>query len=205
MMSRLGFCCAHAYAQAKAMTIAARRGMLLMNRAIGSLVLVRCRVLLYFITCGPEDGCREKPKILETQRKGGSGGLIKRRNQLFSIPPVTPFLRVSKVLIFCYRALFPTLPEEAALMRLLGSVCLLVIGFSLLPQKALPQSATASPSPSIAQAAPQTQTTEYTLPPDKLAKAKALYDLRGKLRIIDTLYGLLVLLALLQFGVAAKY
>src|SRR5260221_964329 len=146
-----------------------------------------------------------KPKILETQRKGGSGGLIKRRNQLFSIPPVTPFLRVSKVLIFCYRALFPTLPEEAALMRLLGSVCLLVIGFSLLPQKALPQSATASPSPSIAQAAPQTQTTEYTLPSDKLAKAKALYDLRGMLRIIDTAYSLIVLLAILSLGIAARY
>jgi Zn-dependent protease with chaperone function len=38
-----------------------------------------------------------------------------------------------------------------------------------------------------------------------LAKSKALYDLRGKLRIIDTVYGLLILLGLLYFGVAAKY
>ncbi len=30
---------------------------------------------------------------------------------------------------------------------------------------------------------------QYTLPPDKLAKSKALYDLRGKLRIIDAIYG----------------
>jgi Zn-dependent protease with chaperone function len=62
-----------------------------------------------------------------------------------------------------------------------------------------------SPSPSAAQAAPQTQTTEYTLPPDKLAKSTALYNLRGKLRIFDAIYGLLVLLALLYFGVAAKF
>jgi len=52
------------------------------------------------------------------------------------------------------------------------------------------------------QAAP---TTQYTLPPDKLAKSKALYDLRGKLRIIDTGYGLLILLGLLYLGIAAKY
>jgi Zn-dependent protease with chaperone function len=55
------------------------------------------------------------------------------------------------------------------------------------------------------QATPATQTTQYTLPPDKLAKSKALYDLRGKLRIIDTAYSLLVLLALLALGIAAKY
>ena len=55
------------------------------------------------------------------------------------------------------------------------------------------------------QANPATQTTQYTLPPDKLAKSKALYDLRGKLRIIDTAYSLLVLLALLALGIAAKY
>jgi Zn-dependent protease with chaperone function len=59
--------------------------------------------------------------------------------------------------------------------------------------------------PAAVQNTSQTQTTEYTLPPDKLAKSKALYELRGKLRIIDTLYGLLILLGLLYFGVAAKY
>jgi len=61
-----------------------------------------------------------------------------------------------------------------------------------------------SPSvkPDTSQAAP---TTQYTLPPDKLAKSKALYDLRGKLRIIDTVYSLVVLLAILYLGIAAKY
>ena len=60
-------------------------------------------------------------------------------------------------------------------------------------------------TPAAAQDTPATQTTQYTLPPDKLAKSKALYDLRGKLRIIDTAYSLLVLLALLALGIAAKY
>ena len=90
-------------------------------------------------------------------------------------------------------------------MKLLGSVVLLALCFSAMPQKAQAQTPTASSSPAAEQSAPQTQTTEYTLPPDKLAKSKALYDLRGKLRIIDTAYSLLVLFALLALGIAAKY
>jgi len=94
-------------------------------------------------------------------------------------------------------------------MKLFGSLCLLALCIGISSHKAFAQAPTVSPSASITpaatQAAPQTQTTQYTLPPDKLAKAKALYDLRGKLRIIDTLFSLLVLLALLYFGVAAKY
>jgi STE24 endopeptidase len=62
-----------------------------------------------------------------------------------------------------------------------------------------------SATPAASQARPATQTAQYTLPPDKLAKSKALYDLRGKLRIIDTAYSLLVLLAILALGIAAKY
>ncbi len=92
-------------------------------------------------------------------------------------------------------------------MKLLSSLLLLVICLSFMPQKALAQAPAAPPSPTAntAQSAPAMQTSEYTLPPDKLAKSTALYDLRGKLRIIDTLYGLLILLGLLYFGVAAKY
>ena len=62
-------------------------------------------------------------------------------------------------------------------------------------------------TPGVAQvsAVPATQTTEYTLPPDKLAKAKALYDLRGRLRIIDTVWSFAVLLIILYLGIAAKY
>lgn len=90
-------------------------------------------------------------------------------------------------------------------MRLLGSLLVLALGLCFLSQKAVAQAPAASPSPAAAQPAPAAQTTQYTLPPDKLAKSKALYDLRGKLRIIDTVYGLLILLGLLLFGVAAKY
>src|SRR5260221_4593589 len=94
--------------------------------------------------------------------------------------------------------------RERCSMKLAGSIALLFLCVLLMPQcsnaqeKAQPQAASAS------QSAPAS-TTAYTLSPDKLAKAKALYELRGKLRIIDTLYSLLVLLALLYLGVAAKY
>lgn len=91
------------------------------------------------------------------------------------------------------------------LMKLLASTLLLVLSFSLIPVKAHAQSPAMSPSPTATQNAPQAPTTEYTLPPDKLAESKALYDLRGRLRIIETLYGLLILLGLLYLGVAAKF
>lgn len=90
-------------------------------------------------------------------------------------------------------------------MKLLASVLLFALSLSLIPVKMHAQSPAASPAPSATQSAPHTETTQYTLPPDKLAKSKALYDLRGKLRIIDTIYGLLILLGLLYFGVAARY
>jgi Zn-dependent protease with chaperone function len=90
-------------------------------------------------------------------------------------------------------------------MKLLGSLLLLALCLSVLPQKAVAQAPTASSSPSAAPATPATETTEYTLPPDKLVKSRALYNLGGKLRIIDTIYGLLILLGLLYFGIAAKY
>ena len=90
-------------------------------------------------------------------------------------------------------------------MKLLGSLLLLVFCFALVPQKVIAQAAAPAASPAAAHATSATQTTEYTLPPDKLAKAKGLYDLRGRLRIIDTIYGLLVLLGLLYLGIAGKF
>ncbi|HZE80588.1 MAG TPA: M48 family metallopeptidase, partial [Candidatus Polarisedimenticolia bacterium] len=93
-------------------------------------------------------------------------------------------------------------------MKLLGSVCLLVLCLGISSQKQAIAQATAAPSVSatpVTQGKAATQTLQYTLPPDKLAKSKALYDLRGKLRIIDTAYSLLVLLAILALGIAAKY
>ncbi len=90
-------------------------------------------------------------------------------------------------------------------MKLLASLLLLVLSFSLIPVKAHAQSPAASSSPAAASSAPQTQTTEYTLPPDKLAKSTALYKQRFTLRIIEAVYGIVILLALLYFGVAAKF
>src|SRR4051794_28468048 len=90
-------------------------------------------------------------------------------------------------------------------MKVLGSLCLLVLWIGISSQKTTAQTAAspvATPSAEVKSASP---TSAYTLPPDKLAKSKALYDLRGKLRIIDTAYSLLVLLALLALGIAAKY
>lgn len=90
-------------------------------------------------------------------------------------------------------------------MKLFGSLCLFALCVGISSHKALAQAPSASPSASAIQSVPATPTTQYTLPPDKLAKSKALYELRGTLRIIDTAYSLIVLLALLYFGVAAKY
>jgi STE24 endopeptidase len=94
-------------------------------------------------------------------------------------------------------------------MKLVGALCLLVLGVGISSAKGVIEasaaSSSASATPVPAQNAATMQTSQYTLPPDKLAKSKALYDLRGKLRIIDTAYSLLVLLALLSLGIAAKY
>lgn len=48
-------------------------------------------------------------------------------------------------------------------------------------------------------------TTEYTLPSDKLAKSKALYDISGRMRIIGTIWGFVVLLGILYLGVVARF
>src|SRR5579859_3840887 len=110
-----------------------------------------------------------------------------------------------------FSAILRTFPifYGGCLMKLFGSLCLLALCVGISSHKAVAQTPGASPSasatPAAVQSAPATQTTQYTLPPDKLAKSKALYDLRGKLRIIDTVYGLLILLGLLYFGVAARY
>src|SRR5579864_4884369 len=49
------------------------------------------------------------------------------------------------------------------------------------------------------------QTTEYTLPPDKLRQSEALYRLDMKFAVLGTLYSWLVLLAVLRWGMAARF
>jgi Zn-dependent protease with chaperone function len=83
----------------------------------------------------------------------------------------------------------------------LGLVLLVLL---LLSAFARVQAQSPAVTPTTAASAP-TQTTEYTLPPDKLAKATALYELGGRLRIITTVWSLAVLLALLFLGIVARY
>jgi Zn-dependent protease with chaperone function len=118
-----------------------------------------------------------------------------RRNQ--PISTAADFLLPCRVL--------PNSQGDNVLMKLLGPLMLLALLLTVAPKSVSAQTQSPSSSPAAGQKTPATQTAEYTLPPDKLAKSKALYQLGGKLRIIDTVYGLLILLGLLYFGVAAGY
>jgi Zn-dependent protease with chaperone function len=71
---------------------------------------------------------------------------------------------------------------------------------------------TVSPTPAVtssssvrADSSQPGPTAEYTLPPDKLAKSKALYEISGRLRITGTIWGFLVLLGILFLGVVARF
>src|SRR5689334_20977560 len=87
--------------------------------------------------------------------------------------------------------------------KLLAAASALLFLFALTTTNAAAQQSQAAPALENGRSA--TTVTSYTLPPDKLAKAKALYILRGRLRIIDTVLAFIVLLAVLYLGVAARY
>ena len=59
--------------------------------------------------------------------------------------------------------------------------------------------------PSTAPGAEPKKIIEYSLPADKLEKSHALYLQSIRTQIVDTIYGFLILLALLYFGVAARF
>jgi STE24 endopeptidase len=84
-------------------------------------------------------------------------------------------------------------------------LCLVLLSWGAFAQSPHAAPTTAATVSEITTEIVSAPTTAYTLPPDKLAKAKALYDLRGRLRIIETIYGLVVLLAILYFGIVARY
>ncbi len=88
-------------------------------------------------------------------------------------------------------------------MKLVSSFALLFLCLVLFPRDGVAQNS-APAAASVSQATPA-PTTAYTLPPDKLAKATALYHLGSKLRIIGVVYSLLILLAILHLGIAARY
>jgi STE24 endopeptidase len=87
-------------------------------------------------------------------------------------------------------------------MRLRVCTVLLLATFTAFaPGSLRAQAPASSPTATNSAAMP---VTEYTLPPDKLAKAKALYDVRGKFRVLGPLYYLFLLWVLLRFGIAAR-
>jgi STE24 endopeptidase len=92
-------------------------------------------------------------------------------------------------------------------MKVTAIMVLLAGCILLLCEDAIAQSPAPTPTQAVAGAPTPaaTPTTVYTLPPDKLEKSKALYDVRVKMRFIATVWSFVVLLAVLYFGIAAKY
>src|SRR5256885_13218120 len=88
-------------------------------------------------------------------------------------------------------------------MRLLAGAFVLLFVVALHPSDATAEQA--QPAPAMQAAPTQTPTTAYTLSSDKLAKAKALYILRSRLLIIETVFSFAVLLVILYTGIAARY
>ena len=64
---------------------------------------------------------------------------------------------------------------------------------------------TVPPQPNTRPTVTAKQTTEYTLPPDKLRQAEALYKLEIKLGIFGLIYSWAVVLAVLSWGIGARY
>lgn len=66
--------------------------------------------------------------------------------------------------------------------------------------------ASAASAQTTTQAAPVAHTvTQYSLPPDQLAKAHALYTVRVTLHFVETVYGLILLLFILRFRLGPKF
>ncbi len=97
--------------------------------------------------------------------------------------------------------------KRSRALALSFALILMALVFATNVPPCLAQTGTPTPSQPAATSAsaPATQTSVYTLPPDKLAKSKALYDLRGTLRIVGTVWSFVVLIALLYLGVVARY
>jgi Zn-dependent protease with chaperone function len=66
-------------------------------------------------------------------------------------------------------------------------------------------SASETPTEASALAAAHSDHTAYTLPPDKLAKSKALHKFRVTLNFAEPIWGILSLIILLQLGVFARF
>jgi len=86
--------------------------------------------------------------------------------------------------------------------------CLLLLVGGSLAQSSLAQSSTQSQSAAAASSASQGEAaprvTSYTLPPDKLQKAHALYIIQSWLFLVSTVYGFVILWLLLRWRWVAK-
>jgi STE24 endopeptidase len=80
----------------------------------------------------------------------------------------------------------------------------LLLLLALLPLVPAAVHAETTPTEAAAIAAAQNDHSAYTLPPDKLAKAEALYRVQVALGFGGTLWGIVVLVLILQLGVAAR-
>ncbi len=86
-------------------------------------------------------------------------------------------------------------------MRLSTCFVLFLTLVSLVP---IATHAETTPTEAVAIAAANNDHSAYALPPDKLAKAQALYRLRVALDFGGTIWGIVVLVLILQLGVAAR-
>lgn len=81
---------------------------------------------------------------------------------------------------------------------------ILLLLFAFVPLASSGARAATTPTEAAAIAAANKDHSAYSLPPDKLVKARALYHVRVALDFGSTLWGLVVLLLILQLGVAAR-
>ncbi|ADW67759.1 M48 family metallopeptidase [Granulicella tundricola] len=87
-------------------------------------------------------------------------------------------------------------------MRLRPLLLILLAFVALLPLNGCQKATT--PTEAAALQAAATDTTAYTLPPDKLAKADALAHTRTAVHFTEDIWGILQLWLILQFGLAAR-
>jgi STE24 endopeptidase len=90
---------------------------------------------------------------------------------------------------------------------LCGLVLFAVVAFSLTLATAQSNSSTEAKGPTQSQttAPHELKVTEYSVPPDKLAKAKALYETQTVLYLIDLVFGIMVLWLLLRLRIAPVF
>lgn len=110
------------------------------------------------------------------------------------------------------------------LVRIASTILLAALAVPLTADRAVAEPQSASPAATAlaqstsqsgtpAEAVPTTATpaeqqqriTHYTLPPDRDAKARAIAKVRLRMIVIDLIYGLIVLLLILRWKLAAKY